>query len=297
MNTQDLNNLILDAANADRIVRVETLLSLWRGYGTIERIFLSGGACGTVILKHIELGAVKAAEKTVSHRRKHTSYLVEIEWYQRYGGQCDGRCRVPDFLASAATDDTLVMVLEDMDTAGFPLRREHLSPADMDACLFWLANFHATFLQQAPEGLWETGTYWHLGTRGEEFRVMPKGPLKKRAHKLDDKLRSAAFQTLVHGDAKPENFCFSREGWVAAVDFQYVGRGPGIKDVAYFLWGISTQRAAEMLEVYFAHLRAAIQDRHPGIDVDALEAEWRGLYPAACDDFERFLAGWFILRR
>gem|GEM_PF-6732341 len=53
---------------------------------------------------------------------------------------------------------------------------------------------------------------------------------------VDRLLGQARFQTLVHGDAKHDNFCLAaRANGAAAVDFQYVGRGPGIKDVAYFL--------------------------------------------------------------
>ena len=64
---------------------------------------------------------------------------------------------------------------------------------------------------------------------------MQNADLKKAAQGIDKRLQSARFQTLVHGDAKLANFCFSDVGQVAAVDFQYVGKGCGMKDVAYFI--------------------------------------------------------------
>ena len=105
--------------------------------------------------------------------------------------------------------------------------------------------------------------------------------LRDRAPELDRALREAKHQTIVHGDAKPENFCWSKGGArVAAVDFQYAGRGPGIRDVAYLLYGERDE--ARRLDSYFAHLRAPAD----------LEREWRELYPVARDDFRRFLDGW-----
>ena len=84
---------------------------------------------------------------------------------------------------------------------------------------------------------------------------------------------------------------------MAAVDFQYVGGGCGIKDVAYFLSscldeGELERQAAAWVDAYFAHLRAALAEHAPATDAAALEAEWRELYPIAWADFFRFLAGW-----
>jgi len=125
------------------------------------------------------------------------------------------------------------MVLEDLDQPsrrgdGFPVRKSGVSVEELQACLSWLANFHAAFISiDAPavdDSLWPVGTYWHLATRWDEWDVMEAGKLKD------------AFQTLVHGDAKLANFCFpASSGPVAAVDFQYVGRGCGMKDVAYLI--------------------------------------------------------------
>ena len=44
------------------------------------------------------------------------------------------------------------------------------------------------------------------------------------------------------------------------------------------------------LDVYFGALRDALRGR--GLDLDAVEAEGRALYPFAWADFYRFLAGW-----
>jgi thiamine kinase-like enzyme len=157
-----------------------------------------------------------------------------------------------------------------------------------------LAYFHAKFLAQAPKGLWSEGTYWHLSTRPDELEQMNNFSLKHAARKIDDRLKSATFQTLVHGDAKLANFCFSESGTVAAVDFQYVGKGCGMKDVAYFISSCFDEEACEkheekLLIHYFKQLEMAI-DR--SIDYQQLKEEWHELYRYAWADFYRFLDGW-----
>ncbi len=99
----------------------------------------------------------------------------------------------------------------------------------------------------------------------------------------------------MHGDAKLANFCFSEDGTnIAAVDFQYVGGGCGMKDVAYFIGSCLSNDACErfeneLLDFYFTELQQSI---HSAIDFNQLEEDWRRMYPIAVADFTRFLLGW-----
>lgn len=283
----------------------DVLQSLWSGYGVIQRATLVGAEPRHVIVKHIDLSQTRANRRgwggDVSHERKVRSYQVESNFYQSHANQCDSSCRVPILIGLEAmpNESGWLIVLEDLDDQGFAQRKSKVDQADIHACLRWLANFHATFLQSTAAGLWPIGTYWHLATRPDELAAMPEGTLKRSAKLIDTKLNAACFQTLVHGDAKLANFCFSEQvgADVAAVDFQYVGRGCGMKDVAYFISSCLNEQQAAMqqeslLGYYFQHLSKAISSRRINVDFAALEQEWRALYPLAWADFCRFLSGW-----
>lgn len=294
---------------ASSIEVVEELQELWSGYGQILRIRLQGvheGTRSSAIAKHVRIPSraehPRGWNSSRSHERKLRSYQVESAWYRDWASHCDGDCRVARLLLHEEHGDEVMILLEDLDAAGFPERPDSVDRPQLAACLHWLAHFHATFMGARPAGLWETGTYWHLATRPDELTALRDLPLKGAAARLDAMLRGARYQTLVHGDAKLANFCFSPTGKgapprVAAVDFQYVGGGCGMKDLAYFLGSCLDEaaceaREAELLDQYFAALRSALADRQPEIDADAVEREWRALFPIAWTDFHRFLKGW-----
>lgn len=240
-------------------MRIERIQSLWNGYGELNRVVL---ASGPVI--------VKWARPPSHATAKRASYANELAFYQ----QLRPMSRVPKLLASRVTDEW-VLVLEDLDAAGFPRRTAAASGRDLDTVLRWLADFHMQFLGTE----WPMrGTYWHLDARREELAAVDNPVLRRTAPELDARLKTAKFQTLVHGDAKDENFCFSTDHRVAAVDFQYVGYGPGVVDVAYLLHGRRDWSIA--LDAYCRLLPREVA------------TEWRALYPIAQRDFERFLAGW-----
>ena len=290
---------IAAATGATSVRRGERIQSLWSGYGELFRVHLTGAAVETAVVKWARPPArLRAAATDASHARKCRSYDVEARWYRSFAARCDDTCRVAALLGSRAADGEWIFVLEDLDAAGFTERRRDPSPAELDACLAWLAAFHARFLGVAPDGLWQTGTYWHLATRPDELAAIDDGELREAAPALDRALETGAYRTLLHGDAKPANFCFARGGnAVAAVDFQYVGGGCGMKDVAYLLSDPASSQSSDaverrQLDAYFGHLRRALAHHRSSVDADALERKWRALYPIACADYYRFLAGW-----
>ena len=248
--------------------------------------------------------------------------------------------------------NTLIL-LEDLDVAGYPERLGYGSDGDLEERVMpivqWLARFHGTFLLNkknfiaennsglcndkkrsinVPDkneksypvsyfpGLWEQGCYWHLDTRPDEYDYMKSGHvLKKAAKMLDKRLKHHSnFITLLHGDAKACNFCFSkpmntsssvgRNGnekkcHVAAVDFQYCGGGVGLRDLAYLLQSCMSDDnlnkcTDSILDYYFEELFQVaningILSQHEN---QILEKEWRELWSSCFADFERFLTGW-----
>jgi aminoglycoside phosphotransferase (APT) family kinase protein len=299
---KDFPGIIKQATGASDIELIEVIQELWSGYGTIRRYQLSGAERQRVVVKHVHIADQadhpRGWNTDRSHLRKLRSYEVETAWYARWSARCDLNCAVPHCLALETRGDETLMVLEDLDETGFAQRRESVGETEILACLHWLANFHAMFLGCAPQGLWEQGTYWHLATRPDELEALTDLPLKQAAAEIDRRLRDCRYQTLVHGDAKLANFCFSATGeQVAAVDFQYVGGGCGMKDVAYFIGSCLMEEDCERLEArllddYFNALKEALARLRPDVDAFAVEAEWRQLFPLAWTDFHRFLKGW-----
>lgn len=301
-----VDNAIITATACTRIQKIEPIQQLWSGYGQIFRAYLTGGDYSSVVVKHIQLPTLneqsgihpRGWNTPLSHQRKVQSYHVEVNWYQHYASMCDDNCRVPMCLWSEADETGLILVLEDLDDSGFSQRKDKATVNELKACLRWLAHFHAQFLQVEPEGLWACGSYWHLDTRPDELAALVDKPLQQAAPLIDLALKNCSFQTLIHGDAKLANFCFSDGGeCVAAVDFQYVGRGCGMKDVVYLIGSCLQEHDCELLnesllDIYFSTLKQALLNVDRGLNVDHIEQQWRPLFAVAWADFHRFLKGW-----
>ena len=287
-------SIILQRTGASSLSEKEMIQELWSGYGKIMRIGLENATVKSVVIKHVQLPINKNHPRgwntAIGHQRKVKSYQVETRWYDTYSKH--SAARLPKCLALEMQDDEVLMLLEDLDEAGYFLRKSFVTWNEISSCLAWLAKFHASYLGKNPEGLWEVGTYWHLKTRPQELARLANQRLKEAAPIIDKKLNACKFKTFVHGDAKLANFCFAKDGLVAGVDFQYVGGGCGMKDVVYFIGSCLNESECERLETqildtYFEYFQNELEEKN-----EALEKEWRSLYRVAWADFHRFLKGW-----
>ena len=298
----EIQSIIKEKLQVNHVEEKECIQQLWSGYGRIVRFQLDQTEEKSVIVKHVlppnETNHPRGWNTNFSHLRKLTSYEVEISWYKKYAQYCSDSCRIPKCYHTQNQNEEMILILEDLDASGYAKRIHEAEWKHMQACIKWLANFHATFLHQKPDELWEIGTYWHLNTRPDELKVMGDKNLKKAAKSIDQKLNESPYLTFVHGDAKLANFCFAEDGTkVAAVDFQYVGGGCGMKDLAYFVGSCLYEEDCERLETtildeYFRELKSAVSKQNLEIDWKDLEENWRSLYPVAWADFHRFLKGW-----
>lgn len=288
--------------SATRILDVDLIQSLWSGYGSLVRVHLDKGP--SIIVKEIDLGQVQSHPRGWSshlgHERKLKSYQVEQNWYRKYANRLPQSVKVPHCYSVIHLDSSVYIILEDLSQVGFPHLVNQVQDQHLSSCLKWLAGFHAFHLNQKPKDLWNQGTYWHLATRPDEFKVLEEedADLASVAQSIDTMIRQSPFQTWVHGDAKLANFCFSPTGELAsAVDFQYIGGGIGVQDLVYFMGSCLSEeecqiRESEIIDLYFSYFQQALQGSPFEDQGHEIEKNWRELYPIAWVDFLRFLKGW-----
>lgn len=276
------------------------LQALWSNYGGLYRVSNAGNT-QSAIVKWIDFNQPKNHPKgwgnTEGHQRKIKSYQMEANFYEKYSLGLSNHVHLPQYLGSMAISNGMLMGLSDLAQQNlFP--NLPVTPTRVKAVLKWLANFHGYFLNNPAKKIWPIGSYWHLGTRIKEWEAMPNNKLKNAAKEIDNILHTSTYSTIIHGDAKWANFCFSSdEREVAGLDFQYVGKGCGIIDVMYFISSVYSGNELEfneneLLNYYFKELQIITERLHPDIDFNLLKTEWIKLYPFAWADFTRFLQGW-----
>ncbi|GIU10602.1 MULTISPECIES: oxidoreductase family protein [unclassified Shewanella] len=316
LNNASIDDVLTKFFGSPNFEKKEIIQSLWSGYGEIARYRFTSQSLANnygnrqFIVKHItppnEVMHPRGWASSVSHQRKLDSYQIEVNFYKHWAKLCNDNCLVPTFLGECSftksEQASQLILMSDLDCQGFQARATVLSLQQIKLCIRWLAHFHARFLSHSKslscEGLWPIGSYWHLSTRQDEWQVMPESSLKVKAAQIDKLLNNCEYKTIIHGDAKVTNFCFTRDySDVAAVDFQYVGSGVGVKDLIYLIGSCLTERDCEtsfskLVNEYFELLEQALCLYQPHLDPILVTKEWRSLVDLAWADFERFLVGW-----
>ena len=120
---------ILQSTGASSLFEKEMIQELWSGYGKIMRIGLKNASVESVVVKHVQMPKYKNHPRgwntDIGHQRKVKSYNVEATWYDTYSK--NSIARLPKCLAIEKQDDEVLMVLEDLDEAGYPLRKRSVT--------------------------------------------------------------------------------------------------------------------------------------------------------------------------
>ncbi|MFC1758865.1 hypothetical protein ACFL2H_08865 [Planctomycetota bacterium] len=133
----NLTTIVLRSTGAATISSTEVVQRLWSGYGQIVRCHLTGSATPSVVLKHVRWPDEQAHKYGWTSDRSLKSYQVETAWYGRYAARCVDACRVPNCLTVEHRPDGVLLLLEDLNAAGFAGRRRRVSDAEVDGCLSW----------------------------------------------------------------------------------------------------------------------------------------------------------------
>jgi len=291
----------LPGINASSIVDIRStpVARLWKGMGSVHelRIRTQEGEDVVFLAKRIQLPKKCSS---LGDRRKKDSYEVEATFYSKGHAEemIQAGCPVPfPLLVDHSRGSGLTICMTKLH--GLPGR---LNEEQSRAALSWLARLHGTYWGPLADaaverGLQPQGTFWYLDTRPEELANMPsrgwEGRLKLAAKALDLRLKADPMQTICHGDPKGENMLFAEKGGeleALVYDFQYLGKAPPTKDLAYLFTCASSSPELEqrLLRFYHSELSKVLEGRHVPPTFEELDAS---LALSFCD-LARWMSGW-----
>ncbi|KAG8463081.1 hypothetical protein KFE25_001854 [Diacronema lutheri] len=271
-------------------VCVTELQQLWSGFGSVLLVN------DALIVKEVRL---PDRDLSYPELRDLGSHRVEAAFYERHAARLLAEpiaLRVPKPLLVRADEQQITICMTRLDGEAV---NGDLDRATAHAALETLAGLHAAYWgigEAEIDGLHEHGSFWHLDARQAEFREMPhggwEGRLRLAARALDLRLKADAMQTCVHGDPKDANFFFAPSG-AQLFDFQWIGRAPPSKDLAYLFTCCARVKAPAVEAALLAHYHAALTEklRAKGIEPPPLRAV-RDSLQLAYADLARWMSGW-----
>lgn len=305
---------------------VKSLCTLWSGMGHIYKVTVKRRATSKdvdLVIKHVAPPATaQGQQQSLGDRRKTDSYVVETNFYEHVAAtliQEHGLLIPQPYYIERKANNEILIVMEYIDSQSC-----YMSEPEMHQVLDWLATLHAAYWGNAAidelvatAGLQETGSYWYLETRPDEHASMPnagwQGRLKRAAHAIDARLKRDPLQCLIHGDAKDANVMTmfttpNGNGKSASnngdsnsdssnklssslymCDFQYTGKGPPTKDLAYFFCTSAAPDDEDAAVDYY--LNSLTSKLAANVKPPSRQQLDDSLDLAYCD-FYRFMSGW-----
>ncbi|CAJ1415859.1 unnamed protein product [Effrenium voratum] len=241
-------------------VRPKSLLGLWTGAGRVDAVEVTGkGGSASFVVKTI--GSHKEIDDELA-LVDHMSYYNEATFYEQDFAErlCASGAMCPQpLLVDRAPSGELTICMTML-----PGRSFSRSPEQTRQALQWLARLHALFWgkradEAVRQGAAERACFWDLTRRHIELKRMPQDALRYAAHGIDARLQADKMQTMCHGDPKGANIMHDEEAGIAFYDFQWFGKAPPAKDLAYFFGvaagGLSSEdKERELLRAYHAEL-------------------------------------------
>lgn len=290
-------------------VQQRVLGSLWAGYGqlvSVQATNVYNKQCSLVI-KHF-IPPRRRHDGSEDHCRKVRSYSVESWFYRGISSRMRERGVLVPELKGVLEEDGVMIVMSDLCEHGtyYTKRGNQLNLEEGKALLSWLAKFHAVHwrTRDPPQGLWDEGSFWQLGTRREELDDMEevwvrRGLNRKTAEDIHEAIVKSRFRTVIHGDAKAANFFFYPAGQhdgsllIGGYDFQYSGMATPLRDVAYVMCcsikgDLVEACEDELLSHYYTELTRAL--RPDDADEYSME-ELEVMYELCVVDLARFMSG------
>jgi hypothetical protein len=296
-------------ATPDQTTEPEALAALAGPVGALERtplhtvgftearherlaLTLQSGERRTLVVKRTRLSADWTARRTNDTRGREAAMLAEPAL-----GAIWEAFACP-YVAFAATDDEIALVMEDLSAHLFPDVRAPLGDEQEERLLLALATLHAGFWSSPTLGLsWLTRPEQFAGMLDARCAADPDAcaalPDALRAGVTDGwaaavkrlPLRVARVmtapateiswlwdglpRTLLHGDAKVANFALLPDRRVAAFDWAWIGAGPPTIDVGWYL-AVNATRLARTKEGMLERYRALLTSRLAAPLSDAL---------------------------
>lgn len=276
-------------------VSSQSIARLWAGMGNIYRVHCPS-IQQSLIVKYIRPRL--SSKLSIGDQRKLDSYHVEAYFYEDHAQRLidDHKVQLPKpYKVERHTENPknplIIICMSPLQDPGY-----NFGDNVHEKVVNWMARFHAATWQAPPEKLQAVGTYWHLDTRPDEWdRISRKGwegRLKLAARAIDERLKRDPLQCWVHGDTKDANILQYDAERLSFCDYQYVGRGPPTKDLAYYFCssGVSDREQSKLLGLYFEILSRYLEEQ--GIDPLPTRQQLDDSYELACADYCRFMAGW-----